>query len=227
MKRSARTLQLSEANNQLLEAMSQKMGVEPDAVANMALYTFARLNGFTAPLADKAPAPKAPPLPKRPLIDAPLRAASAPPEIPLPEVEAAPEGDAEAPVANAADAADAPSDEGAEEPSPDASTDERKNWKPQSGDRPRLYVQLGDHSPVEVDGERFVIGRSDRCNLVIKSNRVSREHAVLELRDDEFVIEDLGSANGIWVNAKRVKSHLVSDGDEVSIGGQALRFSIA
>jgi pSer/pThr/pTyr-binding forkhead associated (FHA) protein len=49
---------------------------------------------------------------------------------------------------------------------------------------------------------------------------ISRRHAVLSLRGDRVTIEDLGSANGTWVNGNAIDAvTTLADGDEVNLGG--------
>jgi len=53
---------------------------------------------------------------------------------------------------------------------------------------------------------------------------VSREHAVVEQRDDGVHIVDLSSLNGTYVNRERVEDALLSDGDELQVGKYRLTF---
>jgi pSer/pThr/pTyr-binding forkhead associated (FHA) protein len=68
------------------------------------------------------------------------------------------------------------------------------------------------------------IGRSDGCWIRIKSSQVSRKHCELFESGDKLSIRDLGSANGTWVNGKRVDGQQVLNaGDELTIGGVSFR----
>jgi hypothetical protein len=93
--------------------------------------------------------------------------------------------------------------------------------------RPRLFLQVREHEPIEVVAERFLIGRGNHCNLVIDSVRVSREHAVLTSENGGFVLEDLGSSNGTWLGTRRLQRHLITDGDVLMLGNEKIRFSVA
>jgi pSer/pThr/pTyr-binding forkhead associated (FHA) protein len=53
---------------------------------------------------------------------------------------------------------------------------------------------------------------------------VSREHAVLEQRDDGIHIVDLSSLNGTYVNRERVEDALLADGDELQVGKYRLTY---
>lgn len=89
-----------------------------------------------------------------------------------------------------------------------------------------LHVKLDDSEPVRVARERFIIGRGAHCDLVVKSARVSREHAVVVQEGAEFFIEDLTSSNGTWYDNTRIARRLVSDGDEYLLGGIRVTFSL-
>lgn len=73
-------------------------------------------------------------------------------------------------------------------------------------------------------GERTTIGRSPECGIFLDDVTVSRRHAVLEQRGERWVIEDLGSLNGTFVNRERVDSAVLEDGDEIQIGKYRLTF---
>lgn len=92
---------------------------------------------------------------------------------------------------------------------------------------PRLFITRAGEDPVEITVARYVIGRGPHCDLVIESNRVSREHAAV-FHDDEqgFLVEDLGSSNGTWFKEERIQKHLIKDGDEVFFGNEAVRFTV-
>src|SRR3954468_16329670 len=68
------------------------------------------------------------------------------------------------------------------------------------------------------------VGRQDECQLRIKSSQVSRKHCELFEKKGMLLVKDLGSANGTYVNGKRVEGQLILEpGDELSIGGIKLR----
>jgi hypothetical protein len=71
-----------------------------------------------------------------------------------------------------------------------------------------------------------VIGRSDKCDIVIDSKPVSRQHArIFSNSDGQWFVEDLGSSNGTFVNGERVKSCPISRADVIEIGQASLSFS--
>lgn len=72
------------------------------------------------------------------------------------------------------------------------------------------------------------IGRSSESNIAIDDLSASRRHALVTGRGGEWVLEDLGSANGTWVNRARIGAPMVlSPGDAVTIGTTSFRFEFA
>jgi pSer/pThr/pTyr-binding forkhead associated (FHA) protein len=77
-------------------------------------------------------------------------------------------------------------------------------------------------------GEREVrIGRLPDNTLVIDNPAVSGHHARVSKVDDKFVIEDLQSTNGIFINERRVTRQVLTDGDVVLVGKHTLVFTAA
>jgi hypothetical protein len=70
----------------------------------------------------------------------------------------------------------------------------------------------GDRCRIE---ERVRVGRVAGNDLVIADPAVSRQHAVLERTADGFVLTDLGSANGTWVNGRRIERAAVAPRDRI------------
>ena len=92
---------------------------------------------------------------------------------------------------------------------------------------PALIVRTGGGRVGETfspQGERTTIGRSPDCGVFLDDVTVSRRHAALVQRDERWVIEDLGSLNGTFVNRRRVDAAPLEDGDEIQIGKYRLTF---
>jgi len=90
-----------------------------------------------------------------------------------------------------------------------------------------IRVCQDNHSwQVELIPAGTIIGRSNKCNIVIDSKHVSRQHArIFSTSDGEWFVEDLGSSNGTFVNGERVKSCPISRSDVIEIGRASLSFS--
>jgi pSer/pThr/pTyr-binding forkhead associated (FHA) protein len=71
--------------------------------------------------------------------------------------------------------------------------------------------------------ERVLIGRGPNCQVVVMDPLVSREHAILRITADQVVVEDLRSANGVYVNNVRIfERQPLYDGDRLLVGTQEL-----
>ena len=72
-----------------------------------------------------------------------------------------------------------------------------------------------------------VLGRAANSTIVLMGEKVSRRHAMVHAQgQDEYWLVDLGSANGTYLNARRVSQPCrLSDGDELKIADHALTFS--
>jgi hypothetical protein len=67
----------------------------------------------------------------------------------------------------------------------------------------------------------ILIGRSSNCHLVLDDGLVSRKHAQIVVTDERATVEDFSSANGVFVNSKRVNgSEPLKAGDQLQIGKQ-------
>ena len=91
---------------------------------------------------------------------------------------------------------------------------------------PRLAAISGKHKGAifALSEEPLVIGRETAANLCIADASVSRRHSKVEKKDDGFVITDLESLNGTFVNDVPVKSRLLEHGDRVRIGDSQFLF---
>jgi FHA domain-containing protein/A-macroglobulin complement component/alpha-2-macroglobulin family protein/MG2 domain-containing protein len=82
-----------------------------------------------------------------------------------------------------------------------------------------LVIKTGDTEQVVVLGPMNSLGRHPNNSIQILDKIASKEHCLIERRGDHYVLRDLGSLNGTFINSVRVRdeSRLV-DGDEISIG---------
>jgi hypothetical protein len=72
-----------------------------------------------------------------------------------------------------------------------------------------------------LEGDQLVVGRDATSNVAISDAEVSRKHARLTFQGGKYVLEDLGSTNGTFVNGKRLTGPVVlKAGDLVSLGEQ-------
>jgi hypothetical protein len=86
-----------------------------------------------------------------------------------------------------------------------------------------ITLTVGDRV-LEVTRRVVLIGRSRQCDLVLADPNVSRRHAELRQRGNDYVIVDLDSTNGVEVNGQKVKTGVLKNGDVITIGTTRVRF---
>ena len=80
---------------------------------------------------------------------------------------------------------------------------------------------------VEVTKERFLLGRSkSQADLVLDDANVSRQHAAIERVGDTWILADLGSTNGCYVDGQRVSRRQIEDGDVIEITTHQIRCTL-
>ena len=72
--------------------------------------------------------------------------------------------------------------------------------------------------------ERLTVGRTSNNDIHLKSQHISRRHAIIETRNDETRIVDWGSKNGVFVNEVRITEQELRNGDIVTIGTADFRY---
>ncbi len=82
--------------------------------------------------------------------------------------------------------------------------------------------RVGESFPIE--GERMSIGRRPDSAVFLDDITVSRDHALLISRGDDWHLDDCGSLNGTYVNRERIESHRLEEGDELQIGKYKLSY---
>ena len=90
-------------------------------------------------------------------------------------------------------------------------------------------VRLGlDGSVAEYifDQSSVTLGASDDNDLVLDDEKVSREHARIYQEGDDWLVEDLRSTNGTFVNHVRVRVAYLKSGCTIRLGSSQLRFSV-
>ncbi|MCR4315254.1 MAG: FHA domain-containing protein [Planctomycetes bacterium] len=92
----------------------------------------------------------------------------------------------------------------------------------------RLLLLTGESAPEEiaVPDRQITIGRSSKCDVIIKSQGVSRQHFAIEKRADGWFLTDLGSKNGVAVDGDRViNAKKVEHGATITFGTVSYRFA--
>ncbi|MEN9563955.1 MAG: hypothetical protein RIR73_2199, partial [Chloroflexota bacterium] len=71
----------------------------------------------------------------------------------------------------------------------------------------------------ELTKSEIIIGREDSVDITIPASAVSRRHARLLLEGENYVLEDLGSSNGTYVNGEKlVQQRILKSGDKIRLG---------
>ncbi|WP_051689728.1 FHA domain-containing protein [Pelobacter seleniigenes] len=74
------------------------------------------------------------------------------------------------------------------------------------------------------DSGKIQVGRNQQNDIQIDSLAVSGRHALIRKVMNTYVIEDLGSTNGTFVNERKIDKYELLDGDEIIIGKHSLIF---
>lgn len=77
------------------------------------------------------------------------------------------------------------------------------------------------------DGARQItIGRLPTCDVVVDNLALSREHATIVRERGEWLMRDLGSRNGVFVNGQRKPVHALASGDVIGLGKYTIAVTI-
>ncbi len=95
-----------------------------------------------------------------------------------------------------------------------------------------LFAQGGQEAATDFlihENEELILGRHPDSNIVLQDAAVSRHHCKLVLRNEELFIEDIGSANGTYVNGNQIDQNTevqLRDQDIIRLGGEKYRISL-
>jgi pSer/pThr/pTyr-binding forkhead associated (FHA) protein len=83
-----------------------------------------------------------------------------------------------------------------------------------------LVVQRGPNAGARflLDADRTTAGRRPDSDIFLDDVTVSRKHAEFVRRESQFLVRDVGSLNGTYVQRDRIEEAVLRDGDEVQIG---------
>lgn len=75
---------------------------------------------------------------------------------------------------------------------------------------------------IETDRDAITIGRNESNEIQVDNLSVSKQHAKISKQDDKYVIEDLKSTNGTYLNEKIISRAELNDQDVITIGKHTL-----
>ena len=81
-----------------------------------------------------------------------------------------------------------------------------------------MFRDDGTRKEFPLASGKTLVGRSDECDLRIPLPEISRKHSMLMVSGSAVTVRDLGSANGTYVNNKRVSEQELSAGDHLVVG---------
>jgi pSer/pThr/pTyr-binding forkhead associated (FHA) protein len=103
-------------------------------------------------------------------------------------------------------------------------TDRPITTVPSSPPAQRLFKITVRGRDVWLSAGRYTVGRSEQCSIPVDDARASRFHAQLTVSSDSVTVEDVGSANGTFLNGTRVRSVpvMLTEGDRVLVGSSEI-----
>ena len=75
-----------------------------------------------------------------------------------------------------------------------------------------------------LDGDELIIGRSSDAHIQIDRDSVSRRHARLSKTEGGWLVQDLQSTNGSYVNDVPIREHKLTAGDQLKVGSAIFRY---
>ncbi|MEG6615241.1 DUF3662 and FHA domain-containing protein [Peptococcaceae bacterium 1198_IL3148] len=92
----------------------------------------------------------------------------------------------------------------------------------------RLTVEAGRDAGkfFILNSQQIDIGRRELNDIVLKDPSVSRIHAQIEVKDDTYVLTDLNSTNGTYVNDVRISQKVLKSGDTIVFGTTVCTFKV-
>lgn len=100
--------------------------------------------------------------------------------------------------------------------------------------RPALVFLRGDllAVPIPLEREEVILGRALEADVRINDSKVSRQHAKIntvfdtETASAKYLLTDLHSKNGTFLNGERISGEALQNGDKITIGEHILRFDL-
>jgi pSer/pThr/pTyr-binding forkhead associated (FHA) protein len=89
-----------------------------------------------------------------------------------------------------------------------------------------LVTEAGTESSFPLIRDSYTLGRHKNNDIAITDAKVSSFHARIDRTPEGFVLVDLKSRNGCWVNGKRVENAVLGTGDEIRVGTAKLVYKV-
>ena len=106
--------------------------------------------------------------------------------------------------------------------------------RPKRDLRPALVFLTGDFLavPIPLEREEVILGRALEADVRVNDSKISRQHARIttifnaETGKTEYVVTDLESRNGTFLNGQKITRETLQNGDKITIGEHILRFDL-
>src|SRR5687768_17398798 len=100
--------------------------------------------------------------------------------------------------------------------------------------RPALVFLSGEliAVPIPLEREEVILGRALETDVRVNDTQVSRQHAKVTTSHDEsrrvteYILHDLDSRNGTYLNGRRIRREKLENGDKITVGDTILRFDL-
>jgi signal transduction histidine kinase len=94
---------------------------------------------------------------------------------------------------------------------------------------PKLHIKSpsGHTEDLLLVKPKYSVGRFPGNDIILEDTDVSRQHCLLQLRNERFEVEDLGSRNGTYLNGRRINKASLKNGDQLQIGHHLLSFLVS
>ena len=89
-----------------------------------------------------------------------------------------------------------------------------------------LEAVLGGIKKEVSKAEKFTVGRANTNSLHFEDDNLSRHHCQIIFEENQFVVEDLSSGNGTFVNDRQIQKHALKSGDRIRLGDHEFQFKI-
>lgn len=88
------------------------------------------------------------------------------------------------------------------------------------------YLVRSDGAELRLEGDVLNLGRAADNHIVVNDKQVSRRHSVLKREGTHYVLEDLGTPNGTYINNKRISCQILAQGDTIRLGQTMFSYHI-
>ena len=83
----------------------------------------------------------------------------------------------------------------------------------------KYQTAAGESVEIKLTNQPLTIGRSPKADVVLSDEKASRLHCGIRWRDKQYLLKDLESKNGTYVNNEPVESAVLKPGDKLRVGG--------